>query len=94
MSRSVVYEIISASPQNLESSYCGKRGKSEFWDYIFQKDLQRLIWQFNSKNEYFTLDKLYRGVKKTFEYFEGGRTTNHESNGLKTQMRQRAKNYV
>jgi hypothetical protein len=44
---------------------------------VFRKDLQSLIWQFNSQNQYFTLDTLLTDSREKLE-FEGGRTTLHK----------------
>ncbi|EFA11630.1 hypothetical protein TcasGA2_TC000008 [Tribolium castaneum] len=45
-----------------------------FLNFVFRKDLQNLIWQYNSKNEYFTLDTLLKPAKHNLE-FDGERTT-------------------
>lgn len=40
-------------------------------DYIFRKDLQRQIWNFNLKNEYFSINALLTYAREHLEYNEG-----------------------
>jgi hypothetical protein len=61
--------------EHLESSFCDTRPKTDkFLNHVFRKDLQSLIWQFNSQNQYVTLDTLFTDAREKLE-FEGGRTT-------------------
>jgi hypothetical protein len=67
--------ILKQDFEHLESSFCDTRPKTDkFLNHVFRKDLQSLIWQFNSQNQYVTLDTLFTNAREKLE-FEGGRTT-------------------
>lgn len=75
VSERTVIEILGQNRNSLKTSSSGKRGKTNiFLDHLFRKDLQRIIWDYNQKNEFFTLDMLLANVRDNLE-FEGGRTT-------------------
>jgi hypothetical protein len=66
---------VKTTTQNLQTASSGKRNKSDlFQNFMFRKDLQRLIWQCNEKNQYFTLDRLLADSREQLK-FKGGRTT-------------------
>jgi hypothetical protein len=76
--RNSIIDILKQDFEHLESSFCGTRPKTDkFLNHVFRKDLQSLIWQFNSQNQYFTLDTLLTDAREKLE-FEGGRTTLHK----------------
>jgi hypothetical protein len=59
-----ISHIVKEEFENLRTSSSAKRDKTDiFTNHMFRKDLQRLIWQYNSKNEVFTLDDLLAHVK-------------------------------
>jgi hypothetical protein len=61
--------------ENFTTSRVGQRKPTDdFQNYCFRKDLQKHIWNLNSKNKYFTLDSLLEYVKADLDY-KGGRTT-------------------
>ncbi|EFA02786.1 hypothetical protein TcasGA2_TC008524 [Tribolium castaneum] len=75
VSRCSIIDILKQDFENLKPSYCAKRPKTDvFLNFVFRKDLQNLIWEYNSKNEYFTLDTLLKQAKDNLE-FDGERTT-------------------
>lgn len=75
MSESEVYKILKEGYDNLTATKRGNNKKREtFWNYMFKKDLQRHIWELNSKNVYFTIDDLLNHAKKELE-FGGSRST-------------------
>jgi hypothetical protein len=45
-----------------------------FWNYTFKEDLQAKIWDYNKRNEYFTLNSLLNYAKEELEY-KGSRDT-------------------
>jgi hypothetical protein len=70
-----ISRIVKEEFENLSTSSSAKRDKTDiFTNHMFRKDLQRLIWQYNSKNEVFTLDDLLANSRENLE-FKGGRTT-------------------
>jgi hypothetical protein len=59
-----ISRIVKEEFENLSTSSSAKRDKTDiFTNHMFRKDLQRLIWQYNSKNEVFTSDDLLAHVK-------------------------------
>jgi hypothetical protein len=47
---------VKTTTQNLQTASSGKQNKTDlFTNFIFRKDLQRLIWQYNEKKTIFYL---------------------------------------
>jgi len=73
--RSLIRKILGLGPDSLKTSSSGNRPKTDkFQNYVFRKDLQRLIWKYYSEKKYFTLNDLLTDAQENWE-FKGGRTT-------------------
>jgi hypothetical protein len=57
---------VKTTTQNLQTASSGKQNKTDlFTNFIFRKDLQRLIWQYNEKKkQYFTLDRDFWQIRE------------------------------
>lgn len=70
-----IQKLVLHRPGEITASSSGVRPKTDmFTNYVFRKDLQRLIYKYNSEKKHFTLDNLLTDARGSLE-FMGGRTS-------------------
>lgn len=78
MSDTTVRNILKTDYQNLTNTTSGRKTKNDQnWNHVFKEDLANKIYEFHSKNMFFTLNDLLYFSKSNLEY-TGSRSTLHK----------------